>query len=154
MKASLFLFVALTACNQSDDGRYISASRHGIAYQFPKKEVTAAVTPPDGRLFVRLEPQGANFHLILDEWADLPSRHGPEVPRISRLSDNRFGKFRLVQAEGGPVVCDLGPQPHFNCGILVLDGPVKWGVLFDKDQVKEVAQIRLQAKAAIQTYRR
>jgi hypothetical protein len=132
----------------------LKVSFHGISYEFPRSHIEAAVVPPDGHLYVRLEPTGTNFHLVLDEWIDLPSPHGPSVPRISRLSDNRFGKFAVTPSRDGPIVCDRGPQPHFNCGILVADGPVKWSVLFDRAYVAQASQIRTRAIAAIRSYRK
>jgi hypothetical protein len=155
MKRWTLLLLGLAACNSSSgESGALTISRHGITYQFPKRDLNAVVIPPDGRLFVRLEPPGTKFHLILDDWSDRPSNHGPAIPRISRLSDNRFGKFSLVQAEGGPLVCDQGPQPHYNCGFLITDGPNRWAVLFDRDQMPRAGKIRAGAQAAIRAYRR
>jgi hypothetical protein len=125
---------------------------HGVTYDFPKEHVSTSVIPPEGRLFVRLSPPNANFHLILDQWGDQPSDQGPDFPRISRLND-AFGKYSLISSTAGPIVCSLGPEPHFNCGIQVEDGPVKWGVLFDKKYVSEAPQIRAQATSLIKSYR-
>lgn len=146
--------LAVAACNFPNGSKPdLKVSHHGVTYQFPQRHVSAKVIPPEGRLYVHLAPPEANFHLILDVWADRPSPHGPEVPRLSRLSDNRFRELQVIQAPGGPVVCDLGPQPHLNCGIEVKDGRVKWAILFDKDQLRNVGQLRYNAERLIGSYR-
>jgi hypothetical protein len=146
--------LAVAGCNFPNGSEPdLIVSHHGVTYQFPQKHVSAKVIPPDGRLFVHLAPPETKFHLILDVWADRPSPHGPDVPRLSRLSDNRFNEIRVIHAAGGPVVCDLGPQPHLNCGIEIRDERVKWAVLFDKEQLKNVRQLRHNAERVIGSYR-
>lgn len=142
--------LAAAAC--SPNGGSITTSLHGVTYRFPKEDLNTVLLPPEGRTYVRLEPREANFHLVLDEWAHHASPHGPHIPRISRLSDNRFRDVTLVASPGGPVVCKRGPQPYFNCGIRIEHGPVKWGVLFDKSEIGRAEQIRVQAGAAIRGY--
>lgn len=78
-----------------------SVTLHGIAYEFPKEHIFTMVIPPEGRLFVRLASPYENFHMILDEWGDRPSHHGPSVPTISHLTDNRFGKFVVIEHPDG-----------------------------------------------------
>jgi hypothetical protein len=135
-------------------GRRLPAavSLNGVQYALPPSQVTAAVFPPNGRLFVRLSPPDTAFHLILDEWSDLPSHQGPNVPRISRLNDVRFQRFSVTQFPSGPVVC-TERQPHYNCGFQVLDGPVKWSVLFDRKELPQAEELRRQAVAIIKGYR-
>lgn len=125
---------------------------HGVTYQVPRSEIVAAVFPPDGRLQVRLEPPDAAFHLILDEWNDLPSHQGSDIPRISKLNDVRFQEFSVTRLPSGPVVC-TERQPRFNCGLSINDGPVTWSVLFDKENLSRSEEIRTQAVALIQSYR-
>ena len=113
------------------------------------------VMPPKegSHLYVRLEPPGADYHLILDEFSHYRgNKLGPDVPTISRLND-RFGTFSVTQTAHGPVICMMGPQPHYNCGFRLNDGPVRWGVLFDKTQLGQVERIRMQAQTAIRSYR-
>lgn len=148
---SILAAIILAGCSNMTK-KTQEATLRGVSYEFPKSHIKAAVIPPEGRLYVRLEPPGANFHMILDEWNDRPSEQ-PNVPRISRLTD-RFGEFDVISSVNGPIVCDRGPQPHFNCGILVEDGPLKWGVLFDKKYVDQVSDIRLEAISFIRSYRR
>src|SRR5687768_1392515 len=69
---------------------------HGIKYEAPQSEIEAAALPPKSRLFVRLAPAGTDFHLILDEWSEFASYQGSDIPRISRLNDNRFQKFSVI----------------------------------------------------------
>lgn len=154
MKINLAALIVLMAgaCDRHDAAMKVrTASLHGTTYQFPQGHISAAVFPPDGRLFVRLTPPGEVFDLVLDEWGDRPTGH-PGIPIISRLTD-RFGEFDVNPSEGGPVVCSRGAQPHYNCGIQISDGPVKWGVLFDKKYVPEAREIRTRATAVIQGYR-
>jgi hypothetical protein len=125
---------------------------HGVTYEAPGADVEAAVSPEQGRLFVRLAPPGADFHLILDEWNDLPSHQGPKVPRISRLNDVRFQEFTVIEGRSGPVVC-TDRQPHFNCGFSIEDGPVRWSVLFDQKHLPRSEELRAEAEARIQAYR-
>lgn len=130
-----------------------SVSFHGVTYKFPKEHITAATYRPENHLYVRLAPPHVNFHLVLDEWSDRPSPHGPEFPRISRLSDNRFKNLAIIPSAIGPVVCDQGPQPHFSCGIQIEDGPVKWSILFDRESLGQASEIRRKATSLIQSYR-
>ena len=125
---------------------------HGVTYDFPRDHIDAAVIPPEGRLYVRLAPPDGNYHLVLDEWSDRPSYQGPDVPRISRLNDVRFQKFEITHTPSGPVVC-TDRQPHFNCGVQIEDGPVKWSALFDKKFLKHASNIREDATATIRRYR-
>jgi hypothetical protein len=148
--SALFSSLASFGCTPTTPKR---ASLHGINYQFPSRDIKAAVFPPGSRLFVRLAPAGADFHLILDEWSDLPSYQGPDVPRISRLNDVRFQEFAVTRLPSGPVVC-TDRQPHFNCGLRIEDGPVKWSVLFDRKSLDRADEVRRQAEAAIKGYRK
>lgn len=151
---AILAFATIVACNFGGANmKSKTVSLHGVTYRFPNEHISAAVIPPEGRLYVHLAPPGAIFVLVLDEWGDRPSPHGPGIPRISRLSDNRFGKFTAIQTPDGTVVCDQGPQPRFNCGILLKDGPVNWAVLFDKEQINKAPEIRAQAVSIIRTYR-
>lgn len=125
---------------------------HDTAYDIPVADISVAVIPPEGRLFLRLVPPGAKFHLILDEWNDLPSHQGAEVPRISMLNDVRFQEFTVTRLPSGPIVC-TDRQPKFNCGLSIDDGPVKWSVLFDKEDLPHSEDIRVKALASIQSYR-
>jgi hypothetical protein len=126
----------------------------GVSYTIPKDQIVAGSWDTPRGVFVRSAPPGTEFHLVLDAFSPyLPSAHGPNIPRISRLSDNRFRKFYVVESASGPVVCEDGPQPHYNCGIEILDGPVRWGVLFDKSKVPQADQIRAAAKSIISSYR-
>jgi len=135
-------------------GRKLPAqvSLHGVRYELPRSQVIAAIFPPENRLFVRLAPENAAFQLILDEWSDLPSHQGPSVPRISRLNDVRFQRYSVSHFPSGPVVC-TERQPHFNCGLQVLDGPVKWSVLFDRKYLAQAEELRRQAVEIITGYR-
>ena len=125
---------------------------HGVRYHLPPSQVTAAIYPPENRLFVRLAPPNATFHLILDEWSDLPSHQGPDVPRITRLNDVRSQRYSVSHFPSGPVVC-TERQPHYNCGLQILDGPVKWAVLFDRKYLPRAEELRRQATAIIKSYR-
>jgi hypothetical protein len=127
-------------------------SFHDVIYNIPRSDIEAAVGPPGNRLFVRIAPAGKNFHLILDEWNDLPGYQGPDIPRISRLNDVRFQKFSYLSRPGGVVVC-TDRQPHFNCGLSIEDGPVKWSVLFDRKELDHSDQLRADAESLIKAYR-
>ncbi len=143
----------IAACGSSSaDPRPLVVSFKGVRYAFPKEHLNASVIPPEGRLYVRLAPPSSEFHLILDEWGDMPSSHGRNVPRISRLSDS-FGKVSVTETANGMIVCDLGPKPHFNCGFRLEDGSVKWAVLFDKRLLSQAGQIRESAIRTIATYK-
>lgn len=146
--------ITIAACGlRTKDQHPLAVNFKGVRYVFPRAHVNASVIPPEGsRLYVRLAPPAAKFHLILDENSDRPSGHPDDVPHISRLTD-RFGEFSVTPTTEGLVVCNLGPQPHFNCGFHVDDGGVKWAVLFDKPLMSEAAQIRQQAASNIASYR-
>ena len=147
--------LVLGACSPSQpDPQPLSV--RGVTYQVPKRDIAAMGLPPkDGsHLYVRVAPPGADYRLVLDEMSHyLPNNLGPNVPTVSRLNDNRFGKFTVAQATFGPVICSTGPQPHFNCGFRLQDGPVRWGVLFDKDRLGQAERIRTDAQAAVRSYR-
>ena len=126
----------------------------GVTYEIPKNEVASAALTPRNMLFVLVRPPRGNTLLSLDAFKPyLSNKLGTDVPTISGLNDNRFGTFKVIKAAGGPVICSLGPEPHYNCGLSINDGPVKWGVLFDKAQVASAQSIRRQAQAAIDRYR-
>ena len=139
------------ACSQREP---TSVTVRGMSYQFPREHVSASAVEQSGMIFVRIAPPGAKFHLVLDAFSPYLPPVKPDLPRISRLSDNRFDQYEVVGSAEVPVICSLGPRPHYNCGLSVDDGPVKWGVLFDRDQVERAGDIRQEATSAIRRYRR
>jgi hypothetical protein len=142
-------FLLATGC---EDKLSQPVALHGVRYEFPASDIHAAVYPPSSRLFVRLAPPDAAFHLILDEWNDLPGYQGPGVPRISRLNDVRNQPFAVSEFPSGPVVC-TDRQPHFNCGLQIIDGSVRWSVLFDRKDLQRAEELRRQATTIIEGYR-
>ena len=149
--ALAFLTAMLSSCTKMQGTEVVV---RGVSYSIPRDQIIAASLKSQRGVYVRTAPPNTKFHLILDAFSPyLPSDHGPNIPRISRLSDNMFRKFYTVDSGGVTVVCQDGPQPHYNCGVEILDGPVRWGVLFDKSQVPQAAQIRSAATTVISSYR-
>jgi hypothetical protein len=147
--------IAVTGCGEAGKAARRKATVRGVTYQIPSSEIVASTQPPSQVLFIRIEPLGKHFHLILDSFHPyLHYKLPPGTPAISRLSDNLFGHFSTFKSRsGGVVVRSDGPELYFNCGIEVEDGPVKWGVLFDRRYVPEADEIRAQSKALIQSYK-
>ena len=126
-------------------------SLHGVIYEIPRREVHAASL--DAPMFLRVRPSGGAYDLIVDELSHYaPNRQGPDIPTISRLNDNKFRDFEVHRLKSGIVICGSN-QPYFNCGLRIVDGPVIWSVLFDRDQLPRADQIRSDATATIGAYR-
>jgi hypothetical protein len=153
----LFILVvanlASIGCSRRPDPQPISL--RGVSYEFPQRDIDAMSLPhgPKETLFVRLHPPLADYHLILDELSHYAANNqGSGVPTISRLNDNRFGKFAVTNGPRGLIICSTGPQPYFNCGFRVDDGPVRWSVLFDRKRLWQAERIHAQGRAAIRSY--
>lgn len=154
------MFVALAAlltvgCKGGSEVGNRNVTVRGTTYHLPDNQIVAATNSSSQIVFVRLAPPGANFHLVIDSFHPyLKNKLGPEVPTISTLNDNMFGRFAKIQSENGAlVICSDGPEPYFNCGIEVLDGDVRWSVLFDRQQLPLADEIRKRATSLIQRYR-
>jgi hypothetical protein len=125
----------------------------GVTYDFPAEDIEAYTSRSEGTLFVILAPQGEHFHLIIDELTNnVRNKQGADVPTISRLNSNRFEHFNVYATPEGKVICG-GRMPYFNCGLQVLDGGVKWSILFDKAYLSNASEIRAKATALINSYR-
>jgi hypothetical protein len=126
----------------------------GVKYSIPKNHIRAAALTPANMTFVYIGPPGEKFHLVLDAFKPyLPNKSGFGVPTISRVNDNRFGEYEVVQIKSGVVVCTKVKKPHLDCGLEVDDHGVKWGVLFDKEDIGNSDSIRDRAKAFVLAYR-
>jgi hypothetical protein len=126
----------------------------GVSYAIPKDQIRAAALSPPKMAFVHLKPPGEEFHLILDAFSPyFQNKLGPDVPTISRLNSNMFGHFEKISTNSGLVICSKGPELHFNCGLQIEDRGVKWGVLFDRQNLKDAELIRRKAELLITSYR-
>lgn len=125
----------------------------GVTYKFPRDHIDAILTPPEEILYVRLAPPGMNFHIVLDEFGHyLPNRQDKNIESIATLN-NRFRQYEIIQSSIGSVVCG-NMWPHFNCGFRLNEGEVRWSVLFDREYLGRVTEIKSHAEAVIQGYRR
>ena len=155
MKRTAIGIIAALAigCTRNSTGPQM-VSLHGVGYEFPARDVDSFVRETPGTLYVRLRPPGRDFELILDELSHYSlNRQGASVPTISRLNDHSFSNFDVHRSPSGAVICGDN-FPHFNCGLRVTDGQVRWSVLFDRDRIGRADQIRLEATAVIRSYRR
>jgi hypothetical protein len=143
--------VQVACTDRAPDPQIVSL--HGVSYRFPQRDIESFVSETQGTLFARLRGRGSDFDLILDELSHYaPNKQGGKIPTISRLNDNRFAAFQVMNDPDGPVICG-DAMPHFNCGFRIDDGPVRWSVLFDRGRLGQVKRIRAQAEAAIRSYR-
>lgn len=126
---------------------------HGLKYEIPNSHVNSISGPGEGRLYARMSPPNANFHLVVSE-TDGYSRNwqGGDAPLVIHINDVPAPGFEMFDFPEGKVVC-RGDIPHFNCGLRVQDGTVGWAVLFDKVNIQNSKSIRALATETIRKYR-
>ena len=151
----LLAAVALAGCGKGNSQMSdIAISIRGAEYKIPKTHVRGAALSPREMAFIRINPPDEDFDLILDAFDPyLANKQGPDVPTISRLNSNRFGRFEVIASAVGPVVCSLGPEIHFDCGFEISDGNVKWDVLFDRVNLAKSSTYKRSAERMIESYR-
>jgi hypothetical protein len=148
--ASCMLTVAsggVIACNKKPSEDTVV---FGLPYAFPDRHVDAVVDEGRHR-YVRLRPPGRDLLIIFDERLE---RKQAKVARVvvAGISYSDYDPHKQVQTPGGTVVCREGRG--FNCGLKIKDGDLAWSVLFKRDQLAEVADIRAETQALIASYRR
>ena len=147
MRLAVFLGVLLAGCSDSSANYVII---EGLPYSFPKSDVNSIVRPDEGHLYVRLHPQGHKFALMHHPRSDRRQREERTLI-IATVNTSRFSKHWSVATKVGEVICtDI---PHFNCGFELYDRNIRWSVVFDRDQLPEVSNMKVAATALLAGYR-
>lgn len=122
----------------------------GLPYAFPKNDILNIVFPTQGKTFIRLEPPGESFLLVKDEGADR-KQEATGKTIISKINSSRFRKVEEFYRDGIQVFCK--ESPFFSCGTQIEDQGIKWSVIFNRSDVKNVANIKDRAQRVLMRYR-
>lgn len=120
----------------------------GVTYGFPDSHVEA-ILQDQGHIFIRLHPADSNYKLLLNTRSDRKQRETGDLI-ISGVSD-QFGQFEHIPTVVGTVVCK--EAPHWSCGFEVVDKGVRWSVVFDRDHLRNVKELKDAALSALSSYR-
>lgn len=118
------------------------------SYTFPKSDIEAIVQD-QGQTLIRLHRSNDHFKLFYNSRSDREQRQTGRLV-ISGVSD-QFGKFESIESPVGTVVCKN--TPYWSCGFALQDGSVRWSVVFDRQRVGDVKNLKEEALNLLSSYR-
>ena len=147
MRLVVLFCVLLAGCSDRSAKR---VTVEGLPYSFPKSHLNSIVKPDEGHLYVRLHPPGHKFALMHHPRSDRRQREERTLI-IATVNTSRFSKHWSAATNVGEVICtDI---PHFNCGVQLYDREMRWSVVFDRDQLPEVSNMKRAAIVLLASYR-
>lgn len=148
--APILSIVVAAGCAPKDK----SVVFRGVAYRFPSAHAPK-VNPErkDGEgAFASVSPVGEPFKLRFSPRHYRPNAQGAGVPTLHWVNDAR-NEAQVLRQDDLVVVCKVGSQPRYTCGVQVIDAGLRWAAVFDRDQVAQASAIHAKAKAYLRSYR-
>ena len=123
----------------------------GIAYDVPAAHVKSHTDSP--HRFIRIKEADRNFELAYDD--RLLQRSAPNGwPVIFSLNDGAAPNLAYLERNGQKIVCRRASAPKGGCGFTLHHQGTQWSVLFPIDRLESIDEVRSNATAQLDSYRR
>ena len=123
----------------------------GLPYAFPKDHVHGFVPAEKGYLYLRLAPPGQELFLIIDARSERKQREQNSLV-VSSINDTRFSQAKVFFQQGEQIVCK--DTPLYSCGLQLNDSGITWSVVFHRESLSNVTDIKRRAEELITRYRK
>lgn len=152
MKARVLalMCVCLVGC----DGSEVSVVSEGQTYTFPRRSIQSRLLPSDGPMYVSSAFPAQGFDLIHSAARDeRSSKRALKGEIVASINYSPSKTLQYVDFLSGSTVCNVGKVGR-HCGLLIDHGGLTWSVLIGVDRVNQSEQIRSDAFAVLNRYRR
>lgn len=145
------IIVAALLASCAEDRQHVTLVMDGIAYDVPAAHVKAHTSTP--HQFVRIKTPDQPFELAYD--GRLRQRTAPSGwPVIFSLNDGTAPNLEHFESGGHKIVCRRASAPKGGCGFRLVHRGTEWSVLFQRDRLPAIGEVRAEAAAQLESYRR
>ncbi len=146
---AIILTGLLAACAESRQN--VSLITDGESYAVPTPHVKSHTSAP--HRFMRIKAPDRNFELTYDD--RLLQRTAPNGwPVIFSLNDGAAPNLAYLERDGHKIVCRRASAPKGGCGFRLDHRGTEWSVLFPIDRLSAFDEVRTNATAQLDSYRR